>query len=164
MRNFLFAFLAIILFSSCWHQQWEDRLASGDTGIVTHGPKSNGPDTSTYSGHSNNYNSSSSNYVSGHVPDGKALFHTYCATCHNASAVRSTGPGLQGVLDRIPSREWAYIWVRNSDSLIKSGDGYASKVFESNGKIHQPGFPNLTNQEVDAILDYCTRGPVYPLN
>jgi cytochrome c2 len=90
--------------------------------------------------------------------EGKTLFKRNCAACHNASKVRSTGPGLQDVLSRIPSREWAYRFVKNSDEVIKSGDAYANKIYEEYNKMQQTRFPFLTNQEINAILDYCNKG------
>jgi cytochrome c2 len=90
--------------------------------------------------------------------EGKTLFRKNCAACHNASKVKSTGPGLQDVFSRIPSREWAYRFVKNSDEVIKSGDVYANKIYEEYNKAQQTRFPFLKNQEIDAILDYCDKG------
>jgi cytochrome c2 len=86
---------------------------------------------------------------------GKALFKANCASCHNASQVKSIGPGLSGVLDRIPTGDWKYHFIRNADSVIKSGDAYANAKFEEYNKSIQTPFPNLTNAQIDSILDYC---------
>ena len=87
---------------------------------------------------------------------GEMLFMKYCSSCHNVSTKKSTGPGLLGVLSRIPSKDWAYGFISNADSVIKSGDEYATRIFEENGKAHQPIFRNtLTHQDIDAILLYC---------
>lgn len=93
-------------------------------------------------------------------PDGKALFKANCAACHNASEKKSVGPGLMGVLDRIPSGTWKYDWVHNSQKLVTAGDGYAvSKFSEFNKSVMTP-FPALKNEEIDAILDYASKGDV----
>ena len=84
---------------------------------------------------------------------GKMLFKVHCASCHNASEVRATGPGLHGVIDRIPGGDWKYHFIRNADSVIKSGDAYANAIFEEYNKTPHTRFPDLSNEEIDAILD-----------
>lgn len=92
--------------------------------------------------------------------EGRTLFKANCSACHYASSKRSTGPGLRDVLSRIPSREWAYAFVYDADSVIKSGDAYAVKIFmESNGSPHVKFRNRLSRKEIDLILDYCNRGP-----
>lgn len=93
-------------------------------------------------------------------PDGEALFKANCASCHNASDKMSTGPGLLGVRDRIPSRQWGYDWVHNSSALIASGDMYANKIFKENNRTVQTSFPQLSNEDIDAILDYANAGNI----
>lgn len=91
--------------------------------------------------------------------DGKALFKAKCASCHNASSKNSTGPGLMGVLDRIPGGDWKYDWVHNSPKVIASGDAYAVAKFNEYNKTAMTPFPQLTNAEIDAILAYAQPGP-----
>lgn len=87
--------------------------------------------------------------------DGKALFKANCSSCHTATDKNSTGPGLKGVLDRIPGGEWKYIYVRDHDSLVRAGDPYAVALFEKY-KRQVTRFPQLTNDEIDAILEYSS--------
>jgi mono/diheme cytochrome c family protein len=87
--------------------------------------------------------------------DGKALFQSNCASCHNPLK-DATGPALKGAPDRVPSRTWLYAWVRNSDSLIRRGDIYAVKIFEQWGKTQMTAFPQLTDAEIDAIFSYAS--------
>ena len=89
-----------------------------------------------------------------YAADGKSLFKSNCAACHRVTADKSTGPGLLDVEKRIPSREWAYNWIHNSTDLIKSGDSYANKVFKENNETPMTAFPALSNEVIDAILDY----------
>lgn len=99
---------------------------------------------------------------SANAQDGKALFKANCASCHYATEEKSTGPGLKGVLDRIPGGDWKYNWVRNSQALAKSGDAYAAaKVKEFNGSV-MTNFPGLKNEEIDAILLYAHEGVKTP--
>lgn len=46
------------------------------------------------------------------APDGKALFQANCAACHNPLK-DATGPALQGISGRAPSKEWIYSWIKN---------------------------------------------------
>lgn len=86
-------------------------------------------------------------------PDGKALFQSNCASCHNPIK-ESTGPALQGVSARVPSKEWLHDWVRNSASLIASGDKYANDIYKQYSMTAMTPFPNLSDEEIDAIIDY----------
>ena len=86
--------------------------------------------------------------------DGKALFKANCASCHYASDKRGTGPGLKGVLGRIPGGDWKYNWVRNSSKIIASGDPYAVNRFNEFNKTSMTSFPALTNEQIDEILTY----------
>lgn len=92
------------------------------------------------------------------APDGKALFKANCASCHYASDKKSTGPGLKGVLGRIPSGDWKYSWVKNSSALIKGGDAYALAIYKANGNANMTAFGGLKNEEIDAILEYVDKG------
>jgi mono/diheme cytochrome c family protein len=85
--------------------------------------------------------------------DGKALFQTNCASCHNP-VKDATGPALQGKSKEVPSREWIYNWVHNSAKVIASGDKYANDLFNKWNKTAMTAFPNLTHEEIDAIIKY----------
>jgi cytochrome c2 len=147
--RYLILLLLAIGFVSCWNQQWEDRVASGDTGSATHG-KNTPPDTSKQLVYD-----CMGRLMTSDDNEGKALFIRWCASCHNASSKNSTGPGLMGVLNRIPGGDWKYEFVRNADSIIKSGDAYANAKFVEYNKSPHTRFPNLTNEEIDLILNYC---------
>lgn len=85
--------------------------------------------------------------------DGKALFQSNCASCHNPLK-DATGPALKGKSSEVPSREWLYKWVHNSSALIASGDKYANQVFNEWNKLPMTSFPNLSTEEIDAIIKY----------
>jgi cytochrome c2 len=93
-----------------------------------------------------------------HAQDGKALFKANCSSCHYASEKKGTGPGLKGVLDRIPGGDWKYNWVKNSAAMKKSGDAYAAKITAEYGGAAMTAFPSLKNEEIDAILEYAHKG------
>ncbi|HTF04273.1 MAG TPA: cytochrome c3 family protein, partial [Bacteroidia bacterium] len=75
----------------------------------------------------------------------------------SASEKRGTGPGLKGVLDRIPGGDWKYNWVHNPNAMIKS-DAYAQGLF-AEYKTYMTPFPQLKNEEIDAILNYASNPP-----
>ena len=95
-------------------------------------------------------------------PDGKALFKTTCGSCHSASDKSGTGPGLKGVLSRIPGGDWKYEWVRNPNSKIDGGDPYIATLYPSKYKTRMQAFPALTNEQIDAILAYADKGEATP--
>lgn len=87
------------------------------------------------------------------APDGKALFQANCASCHNPLK-DATGPALQGVSGRVPSKEWLYEWVKKSGGLVTSGDKYANEIFAKWNKTPMTAFPSLKNEEIDSIISY----------
>jgi cytochrome c2 len=96
-------------------------------------------------------------FSNANAPDGEALFKANCSSCHSTTDRKVTGPGLRGVLGRIPGGNWRYDWVHNASALIQSGDPYANKIFNEYKSV-QTNFPKLTNQEIDAILFYADNG------
>lgn len=86
-------------------------------------------------------------------PDGKALFQANCAACHNPIK-DATGPALKGVSARVPSKEWLYKWIKNSASVIGSGDKYANEIYAKWNKTAMTAFPALSNEDIDAIVKY----------
>ncbi len=95
--------------------------------------------------------------------EGEQLFNANCSSCHNASSKASTGPGLMGVLSRIPSKDWAHAWVHNSAKVIASGDQYATGIYAKYNKSNMKIFGDaLTDAQIDEILDYADPGPKEP--
>lgn len=94
-----------------------------------------------------------SHFTSFAAPDGKALFQSNCASCHNPLK-DATGPALKGVDARVPSKEWLHKWVHNSAALIASGDKYANDIYTKWNKIPMTAFSNLSEEEIDAIVTY----------
>jgi cytochrome c551/c552 len=86
--------------------------------------------------------------------DGEALFKANCASCHKPDK-GFTGPALKGARDREPSKTWVYNWVRNATTLLQT-DPYAKGLYTT-WKAQMTAFPNLKNEEIDAILDYVDK-------
>ena len=94
-------------------------------------------------------------YVQNSSADGAALFKNNCASCHNKNMKsRLTGPALGGVTDRWESDELLYAFIRNSQKVIVSKDEYAVALFNEYDKSVMTSFPELTDEEIEAILDY----------
>ncbi len=92
--------------------------------------------------------------------DGQKLFKQNCAVCHAVTDQKLTGPGLAGVFDRAPKGDWLKNWIINNEKLIKSGDAYANKIYNENGKAAMTVFEGqLTDKDVDAILAYVKNPP-----
>ena len=92
---------------------------------------------------------------------GKALFNSNCASCHKLDK-KMTGPALRNVEARLLEdegldRDWLYKWIRNSNSLIKSGDDYANRIYLEYNRAAMTAYPQLTN--VDICLLYTSPSP-----
>ena len=93
--------------------------------------------------------------------DGAKLFKQNCAVCHASHTDQKlTGPGLKGIFDRAPKGDWLKKWILNNEKLIKSGDAYANKIYNDNGKAAMTVFEGqLTDKDVDAILGFIQAPP-----
>lgn len=90
----------------------------------------------------------------GDAEKGKVLFTNNCAQCHAVTEEVVVGPGLKGIQQRAPGKDWLYKWIRNSSAVIATGDPYAVQVFNKYQKIQMSSFPNLTDADIDGILAY----------
>jgi len=86
--------------------------------------------------------------------DGAKLYRSNCSSCHDI-VDRLTGPPLKGARERVPEGDWIYRWVKNSSKLIQAGDKYAVEIYKEYNETKMQAFPALSNEEIDAILDYA---------
>lgn len=105
--------------------------------------------------------------VGGDPVKGKQLFNQNCAACH-ALDRKMTGPSLANVESRLAEdegldKEWLYAWIKNSPSMIKSGDAYANKIYAEYNQAAMTAFPTLSDQDVDDILAYTAAPPPAPV-
>ena len=84
---------------------------------------------------------------------GKAIFQDNCARCHSLTK-DITGPALKGVKSRVTDNKLLHDWVRNPAAVIKSGNPYFNNLKDKFGGIMMSSFPELTDAEIDAVLDY----------
>jgi cytochrome c2 len=85
--------------------------------------------------------------------DGKNLFQTNCAQCHNPIKV-ITGPALKGVTSRVTDTSLLHDWIHNNTKVLASGNAYFNNLYNQYGRAPMNVFPNLSNAEIDAILSY----------
>ncbi len=86
------------------------------------------------------------------IEEGKTLFMTRCAACHNINKPM-TGPALAGI-DEKRSLDWIISFVKSSQALVKSGDKDAVAVYEQFNRIPMPDHPDLTEENIKNIIDY----------
>jgi mono/diheme cytochrome c family protein len=84
------------------------------------------------------------------IAAGDALFKNNCAQCHAVNE-KVVGPALAGIAKRRQA-SWVVSWVHNSAKVIASGDDYAVKIYEENGKQQMPSFPQLSEKDIKDIL------------
>jgi cytochrome c551/c552 len=83
---------------------------------------------------------------------GGQLFKENCKACHKLFE-DAVGPSLSGITSRRP-KKWLYAFVKNSDSLIRSGDTMAINIYTKYGKCIMTSFPTFTESEIDSIFIY----------
>ncbi len=103
-------------------------------------------------------------YAQGDAKKGEELFKANCAACH-ALDKQMVGPALGGVVERLKTEQnldidWLHQWIKDNEALRSSGDAYANEVFEKFNKAPMTTFPNLSDQDIDDILEYTTNPPV----
>lgn len=86
------------------------------------------------------------------VEEGKALFTTRCASCHNVNKV-VVGPALAGVTER-HTEDWIVHFVHSSQTLIKGGDKTAIDLYEKFNKVPMPDHTDLSAESIKRILAY----------
>ncbi len=83
--------------------------------------------------------------------NGEVLFKANCSSCHKPDK-DFTGPALKGARDREPSKEWAYKWVDNVNTMA-TADPYAKGLVAKYGSMMTQ--QNLKVEEIKAILDWA---------
>jgi mono/diheme cytochrome c family protein len=97
-------------------------------------------------------------YLSINAQEGKQLFQQNCQTCHSLDK-NLTGPALRGFTERGPwgDKQAVYDWIHNPAAFMAK-DKYTQDLKAQYGVIMQ-AFPQLTNQQIDAIVDYIATAP-----
>jgi cytochrome c551/c552 len=88
-----------------------------------------------------------------YAQDGKALFQSNCASCHNPIKV-VTGPALKGVTERVPDKKLLHDWIKNNQKVLATGNPYFTNLYNQFNKTPMNVFPTITDGEIDLILKY----------
>ena len=85
-------------------------------------------------------------FAQDNIDEGKNLFRTNCATCHNKNMKdKLIGPALGGVEERWPNTEDLHAWIRNSQKLIVDGNPRAVELWKEYSPTVMQPFENLTD-------------------
>jgi len=91
--------------------------------------------------------------------DGEKLFKQNCAVCHSLGTNKIVGPGLEGVVSRVPSEAWLAKWINNNQAVLKSGDAYAKKILAENNGVAMTTFTDLKDDEIKALITFLKTPP-----
>jgi cytochrome c551/c552 len=86
------------------------------------------------------------------VEEGKNVFTSKCASCHNVNK-DLTGPALAGFHER-RSMDWIINFIKSSQTMIKAGDKDAIAVYEKFNKIPMPDHTDLSDDLIKSIVEY----------
>lgn len=84
--------------------------------------------------------------------DGKSVFNTNCAACHNMEK-KMVGPPLKDVVKN-QGREWTTTWIKNSAELIASGDRHANEIYKEYNEMAMPAYEYLSDEELSSVVNY----------
>ncbi len=93
--------------------------------------------------------------------EGKSLFKSNCASCHNPK-VAQTGPALMGVTKRWEDggdfggktgKQWLYTWIKNWNVAVAGKYPYAVNI-QNYAPSQMNLFPALKDEDIDKILLY----------
>jgi cytochrome c2 len=94
----------------------------------------------------------------GAAAEGKTLFQQNCQSCHSLDK-NLTGPALRNFTNRGPwgDKEEIYKWIKNPAAYM-ANDPYTKGLQQQYGAI-MSAFPQLTNEQIDAIVEYTNTAP-----
>lgn len=81
------------------------------------------------------------------------LFSSKCSMCH-AFNEDKIGPALAGVQQRWNDKQKLKAFIRNSQAVIAGGDPYATALYAKWNQSAMPSFPELSEQELDELIEY----------
>lgn len=85
------------------------------------------------------------------IAEGRALFEQNCSSCHNFLQT-TIGPNLSGLTRSVDSH-WIKEFIKDPKKAIDQGDDRAKALF-AKFKIYMPGFSQLKEEDLDALLSY----------
>lgn len=91
---------------------------------------------------------------------GKTLFEQQCSTCHNFNE-DAIGPNLSGLTRQVET-QWIRDFIKNPAAAIEAKDPRAVELL-AKYKTQMPGFPALSDQDIDALLSYMHTFETMPI-
>lgn len=91
---------------------------------------------------------------------GKAIFEKHCSTCHNFNE-DAIGPNLSGLTRQIETG-WIKEFIKNPAVAIEAKDSRAIELL-TKYKSQMPGFPDLTEQDIESLLSYLHTFETIPI-
>ena len=86
------------------------------------------------------------------IDEGKSIFITRCAACHNVN-VKLVGPALAGV-DQRRNIAWIISFVHSSQGMVKKNDETAVALFNEFNKTPMPDHTDISPDQVRSIVEY----------
>lgn len=91
---------------------------------------------------------------------GRTIFEQQCSTCHNFNE-DAIGPNLSGLTRQVET-QWIRDFIKNPAAAIEAKDPRAVELL-AKYKTQMPGFPALTDQDIDALLSYMHTFETLPI-
>ena len=86
------------------------------------------------------------------VEEGKTIFTTRCAGCHNVNR-QVVGPALAGV-DQRRSIDWIINFVHSSQTMVNRGDKDATALLKEFNNIPMPDHKDLSDENIKNVVEY----------
>lgn len=83
------------------------------------------------------------------------VFTKNCSSCHLFEK-NATGPKLEGILSRVPSKEWLQTFIRNQDSLIQISDSTTLQKMSWSSVEFNHRYSNLDENQWNELIDFIT--------
>jgi len=84
--------------------------------------------------------------------NGEKIFMSVCRACHTIGQGRLVGPDLANIQNRL-KEDWIVKFVKSSQTVVKSGDPIAVKIFNEYNKIIMPD-QSFTDAQIIEVINY----------
>lgn len=91
-------------------------------------------------------------YAQQEIEEGKTIFRSRCASCHNVNK-KVIGPALRGVDER-REKQWIIDFIHSSQTMVQLGDPDAIALFEEYNRTIMPDHKDLTSDQISNIIAY----------
>lgn len=87
-------------------------------------------------------------------PIGYSLYKVNCAVCHSIDHKVIVGRGLAGAKNRIPSKQWFFDYLSDSDSMLQAKDPYALFCDSIGNHKKMTHFKHLKSEEMEQLYKF----------